>query len=959
MALNLSPELLDAAKAIGLLDANGNFDSAWFEHAFDRAQTILSNPQQRAALLSMFDRLAPPRNPPGTPANEKWHPLLGEQPRGNAYITVRNSGGTAVLGVAGEVHGAAAGGVPEAALRVHVPLLSFGAGSPQLAAGAAGSPFALDLRVRLDLDRADGEPLTLEAVRVSLRWAVATGAGPSILIVLEGLGLNDGGTRDLTLDPTELGSAAIEVVTALVKQLLPSTPAAAALSHLLGLLGLDEDDVPPLPFTQLAQGPAALQAWLNALITGGHLGTWLGHFGGLVGQPVTTVGAGTLDDPKRVKLIALGTNGAFEVGVAHADARLHLSFGVRVAPNGANPAARLDARATLVAIPLAGTGSALALPAAHLMVTAPGGDSGKLVNEVGTIVVDRLNAGARWNGATSTLVPTVELLGVTMGATPRLERVDLTHADSVADAAAAGLQAALTALLGGAGAPLLAFAGLAPPQGAPGGWPHLITTRLQDFATAPTRTLGQVHRAMLQHPTQHWGFLLDELRRLLGLAGSLSGEGTPASPWLVPLASTSALSVGLAAWNDTPGDPVARLRLGLRAQVLSAPWELAWRTDVLGFDIAADGSAQVRLLGGQTASLAVGPFPALTGDAGVGADALTASLQWRPDNGLRGQASLSNLVLRVSGTDFPLGTLTLPPAVPIDLAVPASLPLPAAQLQRVLSALVARLLADTTGVGGLVAGAVLGLHAELPGLPDGWPTLFDPADALRFATDPRAALRSYLDRLVQGAAVGAPTTPQLTPHLHRLLAWLQHAVQRTPGSPETASALTNLARGLPGVRGSGLHADPWLIPLHGAGASARTELLLWLDPDGAPGAWSTALAAALNNAGDATMLLRAAAPLVSLVPALREALQGASIDALGAGLGELARSLEDSDGFVPLGSQRVVHADWQLGATIPDVSHALQPSHAQLIDQALDQVATWEPVAANRAVLPAETAAAS
>ena len=39
--------------------------------------------------------------------------------------------------------------------------------------------------------------------------------------------------------------------------------------------------------------------------------------------------------------------------------------------------------------------------------------------------------------------------------------------------------------------------------------------------------------------------------------------------------------------------------------MLSAPWELAWRTDVLGFDIAADGSAHVRLLGGQTASLAV------------------------------------------------------------------------------------------------------------------------------------------------------------------------------------------------------------------------------------------------------------------------------------------------------------------------------------------------------------------
>lgn len=949
MALNLNPELLDAAKAIGLVKENGDFDASWFEHVFERATSVLSNPAQRRALLSMLDRLAPPRNPPGTPAGEKWHPLLGDQPQGNAYFTVKSVGNDAIIGLAGEVHGGPSGG-PEGALRVHVPLLRFGSGEPQLVAGLAQAPFALDLRVQLGLSRNAGDAITLAAARVSLRWACATSAAPAIAIVLEGLGLDDGGTRDLTLDPAELGSGAVEIISALVKQLLPNSGPAAALRHLLGLLGLDEDAVPPLPFADLTQGPAALQAWLNAIIDGGHLGTWLGHFGGLVGLPVATQGAGTLAEPRRIRLLALGTNGEFSLGVARADGRLHLSLGVRVAPDGASPPARLDASATLIAIPLAGTGSALALPQAHVLVTSPGGESGTLVNQPGTIVVERLNAGLRWNGAQGALLPTLELLGVTFGAAPKRDRIDLTHADSVADAAAAGLEAALTALLGGAGAPLLAIVGLANPQGAPGSWPHrLNAARLQDFATQPTRTLGELHHAMLGDATNHWGFMLDELRRLFGLPGAVSGSGTPDAPWLVPLASTPVLTVGLAAWNDTPGDPVARLRIGLRAQMASAPWQLAWRTDVLGFDIAANGSADVRLFGGQTVRLAVGPFPALSAQTAISADGFAAQLQWQPGSGLTGSAQLANLRMRVDGADLALGTLALPPAAPFDLGNPASLPLPAAQLARVASVLLARALRESLGTAGAWAGALIGLHGELPRMPAGWPTLFDPADPLALANDPEAALRSWLDRLVAGAANGPDESAAKTiPHITRLIAWLQQGLQAGAGTPPDLEAI---AASLPTLRGSGVYADPWCVPLHGSGAAAHSDLLLWLDPDGAPTAWAGALAAAIAASGDALTMLRAAAPLAALVPALREALQGGSIAAFAAGLDNLARSLEDSDGFVPTVSQRVVHADWTLGATVPFVAHHLQPGHADLIAQALDQVDAWEAAPANRAVL--------
>jgi len=105
-----SPELIDAAKALGLFNAQGDFDSTWFEHAFDRLQRILSNPTQRDALLSLLDRVAPPATISGLPAGEKWHPLLGTQTRGNAYVTVKPVSGGVVLGLAGEVHGDAGGG---------------------------------------------------------------------------------------------------------------------------------------------------------------------------------------------------------------------------------------------------------------------------------------------------------------------------------------------------------------------------------------------------------------------------------------------------------------------------------------------------------------------------------------------------------------------------------------------------------------------------------------------------------------------------------------------------------------------------------------------------------------------------------------------------------------------------------------------------------------------------------
>ena len=79
---DLADELSDLGQAIGLI-SNGSIDSGWFEDPQKKLSTILSDPQQRQALMKLVNALLPPATLPGIPENETWHPLLGNQPRGH------------------------------------------------------------------------------------------------------------------------------------------------------------------------------------------------------------------------------------------------------------------------------------------------------------------------------------------------------------------------------------------------------------------------------------------------------------------------------------------------------------------------------------------------------------------------------------------------------------------------------------------------------------------------------------------------------------------------------------------------------------------------------------------------------------------------------------------------------------------------------------------------------------
>ena len=200
----LSGELADLAKTAGILTPDGEFNAAWFNDPLGATapslRTIMSNAEQRHALLRLLDLLLPPATGPGIPANEKWHPLLSGGQAGNVYVTVREESGGAVIGLAGD-YGTAADAAPVSArLSVTVPVISAGSSVVALP-GSPQGPLTVRLRVGVNLAPVAGG-IALKAVAIEAR---VTPTAFALHIVLEGLSLDGEPAVDKLLDPASLG----------------------------------------------------------------------------------------------------------------------------------------------------------------------------------------------------------------------------------------------------------------------------------------------------------------------------------------------------------------------------------------------------------------------------------------------------------------------------------------------------------------------------------------------------------------------------------------------------------------------------------------------------------------------------------------------------------------------------------------------------------------------------------
>jgi hypothetical protein len=317
----LSEELRDLGQALGLLDGSGGFDPGWLNDPLSELESILSNADQREAFLRFLDVVVPPAAISGLPAGEKWHPLLGNQPNGNLYLTVQDLSDGITVGMAGDF-GSGPGPSIQARLRAQIALVKAGS-TLALAGGSTTGPLVLDLRLDLNWHRGNApgdHPIGLGAIVV--RATIVPDPAHltfQLQIILEQLQLTDAPAIDKALDAADLGRDAPDLLAGLLKVVLAEAGADAAAvalaNHFLALFGLsDSDDIPAFPFAELADGPVALQRWLASLIgavdgVAPTAQTWLSHFAGLIGSASPV--AGPVAGPWSVQLFPVDGVGGF------------------------------------------------------------------------------------------------------------------------------------------------------------------------------------------------------------------------------------------------------------------------------------------------------------------------------------------------------------------------------------------------------------------------------------------------------------------------------------------------------------------------------------------------------------------------------------------------------------------------------------------------------------------------
>ena len=942
----LGSEILDLGKAIGLFDEGGAPQASWFDNPLHHIESIFTNDPQRTAFLRLLDGLLPPVQLADIPAHETWHPLLGNQTRGNAYLTVNTSSGV-TFGFAGDFHSTESP-TPLASLRAHLPLVNI-SGTVNAVAGTAPDPLEVSLRIHLGMAY-PGDTIGLDAVVITASLAPFPTSSPTatMTVNLEGLQLDASGPQNIQLDPANLGAEAIHLIIGFIREQLsrlsgPSGEAAAVAAHLLQLLGFGSDGIPPFPFAQLSN-PAALNTWFSSLLQGAGtppVVTWLGHLVGLLGSgSIAVTGTGTESDPWVAPILDFGTATGSGLGITLASktvsstTSLLLGLQARVIPDGATPPVRVEGSAILASIPITGAGSAAILPSASVVAHAPGGLGAPALVSTSTITVQSIRGGFRWTGGV--LHPLLELDQVDFtlgGTTTHYNQVDLSNADSVASTASSLIGATISGYLGatGPGRNLAALTGIVKPENDPAS-PHALD--FTQLVSNPARAIAAFHRGVLLDSTHCWSFLLEEIGGLAGITTPVTGAGTRSDPWVLSLAPPSVFHIEVAAWNDqTSGvatDP-QKLRIGLRASFSQSPFDFYWLAELLAFDLPQSGAGAVSLMAGQHAHMGIQPIPAIPSVAGftLGVGDLAADMTWSPGSPLVWSAGLQNVSVAYAGNTLNIPSIGFPLAAPFDVSSPAAIAadfgLTIPDLELLFRLVLARAAYSWGGVPAFALTGLLGIHGGLDGLPADWPALADPAAAGTLLSDPFTALRNWLAQIATGVgADGIGFLPRILPWLRAMLAG---------ALPADIGALPDF--GLP-ISGSGTYDDPWTLPLTTT-ASADLDALLWLEPAGPPPGWATSLVASATGAADFAALTTVAHSVAGFVPGLGNSLANSDAGALTSALSALGSFFLSGDGVAPLSSQAPTIAGWTTFTALTS-AHSAQPADPIAIQQILAQI---------------------
>lgn len=679
------------AEALGIFE-DGSPNSDWIGRPDVYLSRMLSDDAQRQALVAFVDEVLGGSDATTAPGGRTWLPIVELRPP-DPDLTV-----CLVLDDQAE-------GEPAQPVRVGLGLVF-----------RTTTPAVTETTLEIPLFQVDGngvtvtEPFLLGQVGGRIRVATTVtvdhqtihgigldvdvpthpdDADPVFGLTLTGLQLPGAPEpRDIRVSADgadELDDAVLDLVLSVVRSLVAAPPAAGpgggaggpaaptaqqVLTALAGMLGLVPGDaIPDFPIAGVAaQGPAALTAWLHALLTTtAQREAWIGYLADLFGA---TAADGEVVFP------VPGTGVRLRVGVRvdtgeSGHARVTPTLGMELSQTGST--ARAEARADLCTIDLV-TGAAVAVPRLGIWA-ALGSTADPVLDEpaaapLPAVSAERLRIGFALDAQRR---PTFVLAADTVAiGSHAYDVLDLTSPDALTELAGAAASETVggiaSSLLGGLGSTVQALLGIgnAPGMSAP-------VIPLTELAVDPVGALAAHWRLMLAGHRGDVLVALQALRTALsqGAAGAVDGTGTPADPWRLVLVGPLALHV------CTEGD-----RLLVDLAVSTTVDDLGGNAPVFDGRIGArlvdvdlaDRSA--RLLTGVEARIGAhlpGTTPpqarlAITDGLAVTASHAALRFGWTAQHGLVASTDLPGLSLELPGESLPValptvagdGTVTFP-----------------------------------------------------------------------------------------------------------------------------------------------------------------------------------------------------------------------------------------------------------------------------------------------------------
>jgi hypothetical protein len=670
-------DLTGLGVALGLLEPGGNPRSGWFADPASYLKTMLTDDDQRQALLDTLDDLLGGSEVTRDDAGRSWLPVFEHDPV-SVSVVLDDSRPAVHVGLGVRVAVVPAPGEVGLDVTAYAPLFAAGAASALLL-GHEGA--TVEVSLGLDLPpTADTGSVSLARVEASAN-VPTWGPAPQLGLALRGLRLpGAAAARDVVVEAAgidDLDNALLDLVLGLLHAATDALPATDPAHGLAGLLGLvDGDAVPELPIAEVVTGgPMALAGWFASCLTGTARGAWLGHLATLLGGSVA--GAG---DATTVRVpVGGGVTAVLDVRTAPGAAGLPVvtpRVSVRVAGAGG---ATLAFTVEPVSIDLA-TGAAVAVPSLSALASIGSGGVGPpLLGPVAgpgglQLTVGSFEGGFALNADRRPLL-VLAALDAVVGSTS-YARLDLTDGDALAGAATQAVVDAAASLLdalGPVGDAVGVLIGLTDPPSGPA--PRVDPGALLND---PIGAIRERWRTLLAGPA-------DTVRSVLGVwqqataaaarrALPVTGDGSPATPYRVAVTdgvdllvtqSGNVLSVTASATLARP--------LALGAQALAEV-----RVGLLRADLAAPSA---RLGTGLVAVLALSgvdgaPIRLVADGYGVSVAGLGARIAWDPTTGARVDPWLDAPHLLLDGLEGPLAgigvggpeALALPPTVPPDLS---------------------------------------------------------------------------------------------------------------------------------------------------------------------------------------------------------------------------------------------------------------------------------------------------